>query len=179
MNMGQPIDIASQLIAEREAFLGFVRHRVRDSELAEDIVQDGFLKAMRHAGELRDNESVVAWFYRILRRTIIDAYRRRDARTRALDAFQAEAGETMSPEDEKALCGCLRKLLPTLKPEYAEVVERVDLQGEPIGGVAQDLDVSVNNLRVRLHRGRTQLRERLDETCRVCAKHGCLDCDCD
>lgn len=176
--MGEPTEIASQLIAEREAFLGFVRHRVRDAELAEDIVQDGFLKAMRHARELRDNESVVAWFYRILRHTIIDAYRRRDARTRALDALEAEPPAEMSAEDERRLCGCLRLLVPILKPEYAEVIERVELQREPMDAVAKDLNVSTTNLRVRLHRARKQLQERLEQTCRVCAKHGCLDCDC-
>jgi RNA polymerase sigma factor (sigma-70 family) len=176
--MGEPVDIASQLISEREAFLGFVRKRVRDPELAEDIVQDGFTKAMKHAGELRDNESVVAWFYRILRRTIIDAYRRGDARKRALDAFEREVPDTPDVEDQRVLCGCLRLLIPTLKPEYAEVIERVELQGEPLEVVAKDLKLKASNLRVRLHRGRKQLQERLEQTCRVCAKHGCLDCQC-
>jgi RNA polymerase sigma-70 factor (ECF subfamily) len=35
-----------------------------------------------------------------------------------------------------------------------------------------------NNLKVRLHRGRKQLRERIEQTCRACATHGCLDCIC-
>jgi RNA polymerase sigma factor (sigma-70 family) len=176
--MGAPGDIASQLLSEREMFLAFVRKRVQDPELAADIVQDSFLKVMKSAGELRDNESVIAWFYRILRRTIIDAYRRRDTRARALDAFEAEASDTITVEDQRTLCGCLRLLVPTLKPEYAEVIERVELGSEPIENVAQALKVSASNLRVRLHRARKQLQERLEETCRVCAKHGCLDCDC-
>jgi RNA polymerase sigma-70 factor (ECF subfamily) len=176
VNMDAPVDIARQLIDERETFVAFVRNRVGDPELADDIVQDSFVKAMKHAGELRENESAVAWFYRILRRTIIDAYRRREARTRALDAFEAE--QEMTAEEERTLCGCLRLLIPTLKPEYAEVIERVELRGEPMESVAKDLQLSASNLRVRLHRGRKQLQERLEQTCRVCAKHGCLDCDC-
>jgi RNA polymerase sigma-70 factor (ECF subfamily) len=170
--------IEKHLVKEHEAFLGFVRKRVGDPELAADILQESFLKAMKHAGELRDDESVVAWFYRILRRTIIDAYRRRDARSRALDAFEGESHEAMTPEDERTLCGCLRLLIPTLKPEYAEVIERVDLQQQPMETVAKDLNSSANNLRVRLHRGRKQLQQRLEQTCQVCAKHGCLDCQC-
>jgi RNA polymerase sigma factor (sigma-70 family) len=171
--------IEKHLVKEREAFLGFVRKRVGDPELAADILQESFLKAMKHAGELRDDESAVAWFYRILRRTIIDAYRRRDARSRALDAFEAESSEAMTPEDERTLCGCLRLLIPTLKPEYAEVIERVDLQQQPMEAAAKDLNVSASNLRVRLHRGRKQLQQRLEQTCQVCAKHGCLDCQCE
>jgi RNA polymerase sigma factor (sigma-70 family) len=133
---------------------------------------------MKSAGELRDNESVIAWFYRILRRTIIDAYRRRDVRRRALDAFEAEPSDTMTTEDERTLCGCLRLLVPTLKPEYAEVIERVELQQQPVESVAAELGVSASNLRVRLHRARKQLQERLEQTCRICANHGCMDCDC-
>ena len=133
---------------------------------------------MKHAGELRDDESVVAWFYRILRRTIVDAYRRRHARSRALDAFEAQSSDAISAEDERALCGCLRLLIPTLKPEYAEVIERVDLQQQPAEAVAKDLNLSATNLRVRLHRGRKQLQQRLEQTCQVCAQHGCLDCQC-
>ena len=177
--MAAAADIEKHLVKEHEAFVAFVRKRVADPELAADIVQDSFLKAMKSAGDLRDDESVVAWFYRILRRTIIDAYRRRDARGRAMDAFEAEANDTMTEEDERSVCGCLRLLVPTLKPEYAEVIERVELRGEAMEKVAEDLKVSVNNLRVRLHRGRNQLQGRLEETCRVCAQHGCLDCTCE
>ena len=170
--------IEKHLVKQHDAFLGFVRKRVGDPDLAADIVQEGFLKAMKHAGELQDDESVVAWFYRILRNAIIDAYRRRDARSRALDTFQMESS-AMSPEEERTLCRCLRPLIPTLKPEYAEVVNRVELERQPMEVAAKELNLSVNNLRVRLHRGRKQLQERLEQSCRTCAKHGCLDCTCD
>jgi RNA polymerase sigma-70 factor (ECF subfamily) len=177
--MAATIEIEKHLVSEHEAFLAFVRKRIADPELAADIVQESFLKALKGAGQLREGENMVAWFYRILRRTIIDAYRRRDARGRALEQFEAEANQPMSAADERTLCGCLRKLLPTLKPEYAEAVEQVELQQKPVESVAKELGISPGNLRVRLHRGRKQLQERLEQTCRLCAKHGCLDCECE
>jgi len=45
--------------------------------------------------------------------------------------------------------------------------------------VAKELGITPNNLKVRRHRARQQLRERLEEVCRTCAKHGCLDCSCE
>jgi RNA polymerase sigma-70 factor (ECF subfamily) len=69
-------------------------------------------------------------------------------------------------------------LIPTLKPEYADLIQRLDLKGEITDEVAAALDLNANNLRVRHHRARQQLRERLEQTCRMCAKHGCLDCTC-
>jgi RNA polymerase sigma-70 factor (ECF subfamily) len=65
-----------------------------------------------------------------------------------------------------------------LKPEYAQVIEAVDLGEGSLESVAAKLGVARNNLKVRLHRARKQLRDRLVESCRVCATHGCFDCHC-
>lgn len=177
--MSTPAQIEKHLVKEHDAFLAFVRKRIADPELAADIVQESFLKALKSGHQLRDRENLIAWFYRILRRTIIDAYRRRDARGRALDQFEMEINQPMSTSEQRAVCKCLRLLLPALRPEYAEVIDRVELQGQPIDKVAKELGVSASNVRVRLHRGRNQLRQRLKQTCQVCAEHHCLDCECD
>jgi len=73
------LNIESQLEESREKFLGYIRKRISDSDLAEDILQDCLLKAIRSAPEIKDEESLVRWFYRILQNAIIDAYRRRAA----------------------------------------------------------------------------------------------------
>jgi RNA polymerase sigma factor (sigma-70 family) len=170
--------LATQLLAHHEMFLAFARKRVADPDLAADVVQDSLLKALKSAGQLREGESVVPWFFRILRRTILDLYRRRSVRQRVL-AEMPEDFEAVASEEEKSnICGCLRELLPTLKPEYAQAIEAVDLGEGTLETVASNLGVARNNLKVRLHRARQQLRERLLQTCRVCAVHGCLDCNC-
>ena len=72
----------------------------------------------------------------------------------------------------------MRRLLPKLKPEYAEIIERVDLREEPLAGVAGALGITPNNAAVRLHRARSGLRKQLERSCGTCATHGCLDCRC-
>ena len=123
-------------------------------------------------------ESARAWFYRILRRTIIDVYRRRDARKRALGRMEAEFNAPPDAGEQRAACACLEALLPSLKPEYAQLIQQIDLGEQKPESVAAELGMTANNLRVRHHRAREQLRKRLEDTCRLCAKHGCLDCDC-
>ena len=44
--------------------------------------------------------------------------------------------------------------------------------------LASALGLTLNNLNVRLHRARQRLREKVEATCHVCSKHGCLDCSC-
>ncbi len=80
---------------------------------------------------------------------------------------------------EKLLAYVRRKISdPALKPEYAELIEKMELADGDPAQVAKQLGINRNNLKVRRHRARQALRERLEETCRVCAKHGCLDCTC-
>ena len=69
-------------------------------------------------------------------------------------------------------------LLPALRPEYADVLRRVDLAGERPAEVARALGLTANNAMVRLHRARKALRADLQRSCRTCADHGCLDCSC-
>ena len=91
--------------------------------------------------------------------------------------------ENLAGEPDKeldgAVCNCLHKLLPTLKPEYADVIWRADLLGEPRDRIAASLGVTLNNVTVRLHRGRQALKKRLEEMCLTCPIHGFLDCRCD
>lgn len=177
-------DLVARLIDHREAFHTFLSRRVGDPTLAEDLLQHGFLKAVEHAHALRNDGSVVPWFYRILRHTLIDYYRARAAEDRRQDAALQErlssGDESVPPPDEikGAVCACLEPLLRTLRPGYAELLRRIDLAGEPIPTVAQDLKITANNATVRLHRARKALRKSLEDACGVCSRHGCLNCTC-
>lgn len=168
-----------QLLERRAALLGFIRSKIDDDELAEDILQESLLRALQAAPELQDEEKLVPWFYRILRNAITDTYRRHAAAAHRLERLALEQPQAeLPPEDEAALCACFREVLPTMKPEYAELIEAMDLSNEQPEHVAERLDITRNNLKVRHHRARQQLRQRLEETCRTCATHGCIDCTC-
>lgn len=166
------------LIENLQQFVAFARRRVGDPHLAEDVVQESLLKALQADRRPSDSEAVVAWFYRILRRSIIDVYRRNEVRSRALEKFEAEFSESPTEELEREVCGCLRKLMADLPPQYVDVLERIDLGGGAIQDFAKDLGESANNLTVRLHRARKQLRARVEECCKVKNAAGCLDCSC-
>jgi RNA polymerase sigma factor (sigma-70 family) len=171
--------LEKHLAENLDAFVGFARKRLNDPELAADVVQSSFLKALKSSEQLDDAQKFVPWFYRILRRSIIDIYRERGAREDALKRFAAEFAEVATSEDERTVCGCVNGLLGTLKPEYSEILRRVDLEGDAVTVAARKLGTTSNNATVRLHRARAQLRQRLEQTCKMCAKHGCADCTCE
>ncbi len=170
----------ADLLKYRTRLLAFVRGRVGDVDLAEDILQEALLRALRNAPAIKDEERLLAWFYRVLRNAIIDSYRRKgtDERRTIQNARLLEADGEYNADAEPELCECFRELLPALKPEYREMIEALELGGEAPEAAAARLGIEPGNLKVRRHRARRQLRERLEETCRLCARHGCLDCTC-
>lgn len=166
------------LLAERERFLAFVAKRVGPED-AEDVLQTALVRALAHAQDVRADERVVAWFYRILRNAVADHWRARTAGRRGDQSIRAEPWPVApTPDDDRALCRCFEPLVETLPPDQARVLRRVDLEEARPTDVAAELGVTANAAMVRLHRARRALRARLLETCRACAEHGCLDCSC-
>jgi RNA polymerase sigma factor (sigma-70 family) len=170
---------AEPLLENLQAFVGFARKRVGDPHLAEDVVQESLLKALKADRKPTNEEDIIAWFYRILRRSIIDHYRRLGARARALEKIHDQLPEQPDAKAERALCRCFEKLLPNLPEQYRDLVQKIDLDGVSPKDAATQLGITANNLTVRLHRARQKLRAEIERTCRVCSKHGCLDCSCE
>lgn len=171
-------DSLEALVQHHAKFLRFLSSRVNNSDTAEDILHSAYIKALEKANQLRENESGVAWFYRILRNSIIDYYRRGAARKTAHDRYSAELPASYETELRGQACTCVKDLVGELKAEYREAIERIDLAEEPIQEFAKKKQISVNNASVRLHRARKALAEKLTEVCGVCAEHKCLDCTC-
>jgi RNA polymerase sigma factor (sigma-70 family) len=171
-------EVVDRLLANHRQFLRFLEARLPSRAVAEEVLQSAFVRAIERGGALRESESAVAWFYRLLRNALVDQYRSTGSEARALEVEAREASGAIEPELRDAVCACMTQLLPTLKPEYAEIVRRVDLEETPVGEVAAALSITPNNATVRLHRARRALKERLERSCGTCATHGCLDCTC-
>jgi RNA polymerase sigma factor (sigma-70 family) len=177
-------ELLQRLLAEQSAFRAFLRKRLSDDALVEDLLQQSLVKAVERGHELNNHDSAVSWFYRILRNALVDYYRSHAADRRKVDGLLDElvtSGEDKMPgldEVRPTLCACLAPLVGQLRPAYADLIRRVDLDGESPAAVAKDLNVTSNNLTVRLHRARQALRVTLEKTCGICTKHGCLNCTC-
>lgn len=172
-------DVEKALLTNQRRFLHFLEGRVGSRALAEEILQGAFLRALEHGVPATDDQSAVSWFYAVLRNALVDFYRRKGVEGRALEQVAEQDGASaMDPELRGAVCACMHDLLPTLKPEYADVVRRVDLEERPVSEVAQEAGITSNNATVRLHRARQALKKQLERSCGSCATHGCLDCSC-
>jgi RNA polymerase sigma-70 factor (ECF subfamily) len=170
----------STLLENHRAFLNYLERRVGDRALAEDILQDAFAKVVARPEQAPTDEAIVPWFYRTLRNAAVDQFRRRGAADRAYGAFarELEVQATPTADMQSEICACVSRLATTLKPEYAEALQAVEVRGTPVKTFAEEKGLSANNAGVRVFRAREALKKRVMESCGTCAEHGCVDCTC-
>jgi RNA polymerase sigma-70 factor (ECF subfamily) len=182
------------LAAARDRFLGFLERRVGRRDVAEELLQEAFVRSLERQYELRDEASAVAWFYRSLRNAVVDHYRRRGAEARALERLAADleaadlaaslrgrADPSGSGDDDlgRAACACVLDVAEALGGVHAEVLRAVDVEGRAVRDYAAHAGVTPNAASVRLHRARAALRDGLAQACGACCvQGGCTDCTC-
>ena len=169
--------LTEQLLLQRAAFLRFLTARIGESA-AEDVLQSCYLKVMEKGLRLRDDESIVSWFYTVLRHAMVDHYRRNATRDRIQEQFAAEMPVSYEAELKANLCECLPIVLTTLKSAYQTVLHDIDFEGQSVADFARSHDTTPNNASVRLHRARKAAAKQLTRVCGACAEHKCLDCTC-
>ena len=172
-------ELAPVLVENHRAFLGFLERRVGDRALAEDILQDAFVRSIDKIAGVRDQEALVPWFYRMLRNAVIDHQRRRASAARALSELAAELEtEQAGTDTHGAICQCIAKLADNLKPQYADALRKIEIEGVAVKDYAEQEGITSNNAGVRVFRARDALRKQVQKSCGTCATHGCVDCTC-
>lgn len=176
-----PMTPQDALAAHRREFVAFVSRRVGDPELAEDLVQSALAHALPRVSEVRDEGAVVAWFYRSLRNAIVDRRRRVAAEARAMDALARELDEWVDAADLTlpGVCRCVMRVARELKPEYADALLAIEVDGAAVKAFGVQRGISSSNAAVRVFRARDALRRGVLSACGACASSGCVDCTCE
>ncbi len=156
----------------------FIRRRVADDHVAEDLLQDSFLRVHRGLGQLQDEERLAAWVYQIAVNVIHDHYRRQ---RRDVPLEPAAAADDPAARTDAGLPAVdwLGDMIRDLPASYREAVELAELQGLTQREVGERLGLSHSGAKSRVQRGRALLREALDRCCtfHFDRRGNLLDCD--
>lgn len=151
--------------AELRAYL---RHRLSDLAAADDVLQDVFVKALRHQAAFCSLESPRAWLFQVARNTMID--RARTAHPAEpiedhADRLEAPAPELPDPVD--ALAACLAAALERLPAQDAAILRACDIDGQSQRDFAAAQSLSLPAAKSRLLRARQRLRGELVQACGI------------
>lgn len=147
---------------------GFVRRRLSDPDVLEDVVQNVFLSIHRARRTYRPERPFGPWLHAIARNAVIDSLRARGRRGEREVSLEAEG--VPEPAVEAAqLDDAMNELSPevaeamaSLPESQREAVTLIHLEGLSVAEAATRAGVSKGALKVRAHRGYKALREQLE-----------------
>ncbi len=138
------------------AALGAARRITGDRALAQDAVQEAFLRAYRALQDYRHHSSFAAWIRKIALRAAIDLVRRRRPQNPLPENCPADLSEEKRHED----ADLLKEVLASLSPLDREILLAREVEGESDRDVARRFALTVTSVRVRMHRARKKLQAR-------------------
>jgi len=163
-------------------FKRFLTRRVGDVATAEDVLQSFCVRVLKQNTALKNNRSTLAWLYTVLKTVLTDHYRRETTRQRNEAGYAEQCvnlGENIVElEAPSKYCACVSPLLDDLRRDYAQILYRADICQEPREALGQELNISPDNLRVRLHRARKAMFAALKSHCGSCCDTQFDDCFC-
>jgi RNA polymerase sigma-70 factor (ECF subfamily) len=150
---------------ERPLF-SLVFRMVRDRELAEDLAQETFVKALNALDSYRPEFKFSSWIFKIANNAAIDHLRRRELDTLSLDGSpHAETPEAIeSPLDAveaKELGGAIEHAIGLLRPEYRSCILLRHVEGRAYEEIAEILNLPLGTVKTYIHRARNELRQAL------------------
>jgi len=142
----------------------FIRRRVGDHHVTDDLLQETFLRIHRSVETLNESDRLAAWVYRIARNVIHDHYRATNGNVSLAELDVAE--EDHGKNQLRASAGIwLEELIGQLPPTYQEALRLSEIEGLPQHEVADRLGLSVSGAKSRVQRGRAMLRDALNQCC--------------
>jgi RNA polymerase sigma-70 factor (ECF subfamily) len=160
----EQLRIRAAAAGDEVAFAGLVRelqpqvwrflcHQLGDPALAEDVLQETFVRVHRHLATFEGRARLSTWVLQIARNAAVDAVRSRDRRNRLVRSIPPPAATTPGPEAASEL----REALASLDPARREALLAVEVQGLTYREAGDLLGVPEGTVKSRVHLARAQL----------------------
>ncbi len=179
--MTSPNQLPAPIIENQRRLLEFLKTFVTNEALPPAILRSAYKKGYEKAGEIKERETMMAWFFRMIRNGAIDQYAAAGEEKSHLERLVARSyvvGKGADASLERALYNCVNGLLETLKPDNADMIRKIELEGKKLEDVAAEEKMAVANAATSLHRAREALKKKILQTCGACPTHASMDCAC-
>jgi RNA polymerase sigma-70 factor (ECF subfamily) len=157
--------VAAAWRAHEAELRGYLTHRLGHADLAEDVLQDVFVKAMRQGRSFCEVANRRAWLFQVARNALVDELRASRPTEPLPEDLPDAVAEPPSPVD--ALADCMERVMEQLPAADAQILRACDLGGQTQRAFAQAQGLSLPAAKSRLLRARERLRAQLTQTCGV------------
>ncbi|PHR72670.1 MAG: hypothetical protein COA66_05285 [Arcobacter sp.] len=158
-----------------KALLYFILKHVSNKSTAEDLLHEVFIKAYNNIENIKEDENIQAWLYKIARNTIIDYYRNKQITTTQNYElyFEEEQEESVLSE----LSCCLSTLLKDLPLKQQEVLNEVYLKEKSLVEYAKEKNLNLSSVKSTSKRAKEKLKKILNDCCKFQenARHEIVD----
>lgn len=167
-----PSSVERWIYGNRQYILGVLQRYSRNTETAQDLLQETFFQAIRSAPRFKGASKVTTWLYSIAKNVALQRGRTDDRYAHVEDgtlnrmvsdthgsafgtsSYASPVGDAVHSEEKELLYEALSEL----PRSYREIIAMRDLDELSTEEVARELDITPGNARVRLHRARKRLR---------------------
>ena len=171
----------------------YLSRLTENTEEAEDLAQDVFIKVNTALEKFEGRSSLSTWIYKIATNTANDRFRSA--------SFQKGTKQTLSGEfldkneqeknvwtgdkneisdqvlERKEMNSCIKRYVQDIKEIYRTVFVLSEYEGLKNKEIADILGLSIDTVKIRLYRARTQLKKKMDEGCRISFEENGVSCD--
>jgi len=148
----------------------FILAYVKDEWVADDLIQETFIKVQKNLNSVKDSAKLSSWIFRIAYNHCHDHYRQSKRAALNQSNIQQEIvtfkeAVVQKKLEQHQMGQCVQDKMDLLPPDYRSVLILSDIMAFSHKEIAEILDISVSNVKVRVHRARKKFRAILEEHC--------------
>ena len=159
------------IVGRYQAFVfTLVLRYIKNREDAEEVAQDIFVKAYRALADFKGASKFSTWLYTIVTTTCISFLRKKKLEIHSLDnenilmaVENRDSGMSANQVEQKSKLMMVNNAIALLPPDDAEIITLFYKGEQTLEEIAQVVGIEANAVKVRLHRARTRLRERMQK----------------
>ena len=161
----------AELVTRYQAYVfTLVLRMIKSREDAEEIAQDVFVKAYRSLADFRGESKFSTWLYTIANTTSITFLRKKKLDVHSLDnekvfevADSKDSGFRANLVEHKSRVNMVNEAIAMLSPDDAEIITLFYKAEQNLEEISRILRLETNTVKVRLHRARTRLKEKMEK----------------
>jgi len=169
--LGGDYNAYADLVTRYQAYVfTLVLRMIKSREDAEEVAQDIFIKAYRSLADFRGESKFSTWLYTIANTTSITFLRKKKLDVHSLDnekvfevADNKDSGLRANLVEQKSRVNMVNKAIAMLSPDDAEIITLFYKAEQNLEEISKILRLETNTVKVRLHRARTRLKEKMEK----------------